>query len=147
MANPRNKLKGKSISFKTADGDEFKCDFTQVLLDNEESDDKAATFCDVESGGAVDWLLKFESIQSTDLESFWTFAWDNAGKVVSCVFSPHGNEVATSDKPLFRFDVRMGTQPPIGGKADETWLFEREFKLEGAPVMDRGTTTADPGSP
>lgn len=142
MATPRNRLKGKSISFTAADGDEFKCDLTSVMLDPEEGDDDGLTFCDAEAGGVVQWLLKFGAIQSTDLDSFWTFCWDHAGEVVSCQFSPHGNTTPAPDKPIFTFDVRMGMQPPIGGDADKTWLFEREFKLEGNPIMDRGTTEA-----
>jgi len=121
------RIKGKSLSLKV-DSTEYMADVSEVTLQNEEADGDVTTFADAAAGGAVQWFFEGSAVQSTDTTSFWSYLWDNTGEEVTYVFAPHGNATASSTQPHFTGSVKVGSKPPVGGTANETFTFD--FRLD-----------------
>jgi hypothetical protein len=127
------KFKGKNLSL-TVDGTEFSADGTEVVLDNEEADDDAITFADLENGDAVDWFFAITAVSDYGAGSFWDLLWENAGAdAVDFVFKPYGNAVASATQPHFTGTCTIPKKPPVGGTAGETWTYEARLDVEGEP--------------
>ena len=134
------RIKGKGLTLKVGTTD-YTCDFTSIVLDNEEADDDKVTFCDVGAGGNRQYYIEVEAVQSLAAESLWRFLWENTGTEVTFTFSPHGNTTATADQPLITGTAVVGPRPRLGGDATakgETFTFEHRFDLVGEPVLDDG---------
>lgn len=127
------RIKGKSLSLKV-DGTEYMADVSEVMLNNEEADGDVTTFADAAAGGAVQWFFEGSAIQSTDTASFWSYLWDNTGDEVAYVFAPHGNATASSTQPHFTGSVKVGSKPPVGGTANETFTFDYRLDCTGEPT-------------
>ena len=121
-------------------GQNYWADATSVVLDNEESEDDVLTYEDAAGAGNRQYFFTVSAIQSTDPSSFWSYVWENEGQSVAFTYAPHGNEVATAEKPHFIGTCKIGAKPAIGGEASRTntYTFETRFDIEGAPVLDRG---------
>lgn len=130
------KFKGKNLSL-TVDGTEFNADGTEVVLDNEDAEDDAITFADLDSGDAVDWFFQITAVSDYGAGSFWDLLWENAGAAaVPFVFKPYGNAVPSASQPHFTGNVTIPRKPPVGGAAGETWTYEARLDVEGEPVRD-----------
>lgn len=118
-------------------GDEVK----SCILQGENPDDSDLTFLEASTGGAQADKVAVKSIQSTVAASLWRFLWDNPGQEVAVVYGPHGNAVATADKPHFLMTVKLGIRPAIGGDARRTKErqdFETEWEVIDGPTIDDG---------
>lgn len=134
------RIKGKALSLMIG-ATEYACDATSIVLDNEEADDDTVTFCEVGTGGNVQWFFTIEAVQSTAASSFWRYLWENTGTEVAFVFKPHGNETASADQPHFTGNLVVGSKPSIGGEAaakGQTFTFETRLDLTAEPVLDEG---------
>lgn len=128
------KFKGKNLSL-TVDGTEFNADGTEVVLDNEEADDDAITFEDLDSGDAVDWFFAITAVSDYGAGSFWDLLWENAGAdSVAYVFKPYGNTTPSASQPHFTGNVTIPRKPPVGGTAGETWTYEARLDCTAEPT-------------
>lgn len=128
------KFKGKSLSI-TVDSTEYSMDLTSIVLQNEEADDDATTFADLDAGGAVQWFFEIEAVSDYSATSFWTFLWENAGDTgIAFVFKPYGNATPSTSQPHFTGTLNVGPQPPVGGTANEVFTFEARLDVNGAPT-------------
>jgi hypothetical protein len=118
-------------------GDECK----SVLLQGDNPDDSDLTFLEASEGGAQADKVAVKAIQSTVATSLWRFLWENPGAEVAVVYGPHGNAVASADKPHFLMTVKLGIRPNIGGDARRTKErqdFETEWEVIDGPTLDAG---------
>lgn len=128
---PRNRMKGKGITFTVEDVD-YTLDASSVVLTHEEAENDVLVFADASAGGAYEWKMTINAIQSTDADALHTFVWSNSGDLVDFLFAPHGNTAATVAQPHFTGSVRIpNKKPELGGEADTTWSFEMELDVEG----------------
>lgn len=135
MAIANGKYKGKSLSIMV-DGSEYNMEVRSVVLQNEEADDDATTFADLASGGAVQWFFEGEANSDYGTGTLWNYLWTHAGETdVDFVFKPYGNEAASAAKPHFTGTLNVGSKPPVGGTANETFSFEFRLDVNGEPVM------------
>lgn len=134
MTMTTGKYKGKSLSIMF-DGAEYKLEVKSVTLQNEEADDDATTFGDLALGGSVQWFFEGEAVADYGSGSFWSFLWTSAGNDnVPFVFKPYGNETASATQPHFTGTFNVGSKPPVGGTANETFSFEFRLDVNGEPV-------------
>lgn len=114
-------------------------DIRSYELTNDEADSDVTTFEDAAGGGARQYKLAGEAIQSTDSASFWMYVWENVGETVPFTLAPHGNEVPSASQPHFVGNVKIGARPKIGGEAGTgAFTFDFEWDVEGVPVLDIG---------
>lgn len=147
MTSGSPRIKGKALGLMLGSPPvNHWCDMTAVEITNEESDSDVTTFCDAAEGGGRDFFLNMTSVQSTAADSFWRMAWEKTGEVVAFTYAPHGNEIATADKPHFTGTVKIGPKPNIGGEAgtnttfvsELVWRCEDEDGNPVTPVLDEG---------
>lgn len=118
-------------------GDECK----SIELQGDNPDDSDLTFLEASTGGAQADKVAIKAIQSTVATSLWRFLWDNPGAEAAVVYGPHGNAVATADKPHFLMTVKLGIRPNIGTEArrsKERAEFETEWEVIDGPTIDDG---------
>lgn len=128
------KYKGKSLSI-TVDAKEYNMDLTSVVLQNEEADDDATTFADLQAGGSVQWYFEMEAVADYSATSLWSFLWTEAGSSNKAfVFKPYGNALATPAQPHFKGTLNVGSKPPVGGEANEVFTFEARLDVNGEPT-------------
>lgn len=133
------RIHGRKLSLEF-DGEEFWCNFSRAVLDNEEDEDGNVTFCDAAEGGARRFFFDLEAVQSTAPASFWRMCWERSGELIPFTFAPHGNETATAEEPHFVGSVTIGPRPAVGGEAGaRQYMFETRWDVEGTPVLDDGT--------
>lgn len=128
-----NKFKGKGLSLMV-DSVEYRMDLTSVVLQNEEADDDATTFADLDDGGALQWFFEIEAVSDYNDNTFWSLLWDEAGTTdVAFVFKPYGNATPSATQPHFTGTLNFGPRPPVGGTANETFTFEARLDVNGTP--------------
>lgn len=135
-------VRGNTGLHLLVDGEQYGQDVKACVLDGEESDDSDLTFLEASLGGAQADSLVITAIQSTKAGSLWRKAWDESGAEVPVVYGPHGNALATADKPHFLMVVKLGLRPRIGGEARRTKErqdFEATWELVEGPTLDDGT--------
>lgn len=127
-------IRGRALGL-TIDGVDHYCDIRSAILDNEEGDTDAVTFCDPEGGRQFFFTLTGN--QSTATASFWRMIWEHSGELVPFVFAPHGNATASEDEPHFTGTLTIGPKPQLGGQAGRTntYSFETRFDVEGEPEL------------
>lgn len=119
----------------------FDGDVKAFAIEGEDADDSDLTFLEAAEGGAQVDTVTVTALQSTKAGSFWRFCWDNPGAEVAVVYGPHGNAVASADKPHFLMTVKMGNRPNIGGEAQRTktrFDFETSLEVLDGPTLDTG---------
>lgn len=131
------KIRGKKLTL-TFGSTDYACDATSIVLESEEADDDATTFCDAQQGGARQWFFTIEAIQSMQTSSFWRYLWENTGEEIAYVFAPEGNETATADSPHFTGLLTVGAKPNVGGEANSTFTFETRLDCTAEPTLDEG---------
>lgn len=117
---------------------EFFQDIKALEFQGEEMDDSDLTFAEVAGGDVQADTVAITAIQSTIATSFWRFCWDHAGEEVELDYGPHGNAIATADKPHFYAKVKMGLRPNIGGEAKrdkERNSFETTLEVIEGPIL------------
>ena len=120
---------------------DYSMDTKAVELAGEDADDADLTFTEAASGGAQVDSINITGIQSTAAGSLWRYCWENAGNEVAVTFGPHGNAVATEDKPHFLMTVKLGNRPNIGGEArrgKERNSFETVWEVLDGPELVEG---------
>lgn len=128
------KFKGKSLTIMIG-VEEYQMDLTSIVLQNEEADDDATTFADLDAGGSVQWFFEIEAVADYSATSFWTFLWENAGTTdVTFEFAPYGNAVASASQPHFTGTLNVGAKPQVGGTANEVFTFEARLDVNGEPT-------------
>lgn len=135
------RLKGDRLVFKLGLTD-YAADSTNVVLDWDDADSGTVTFADAQNGGAFDATLSGSGVQSTDPDSFWTWAWDNVGAEVPFVFAPWANDEPTEAQPHFTGTAKVGKRPTLGGDAQidgDDYTFEFEWKV--VTEVERVTTS------
>jgi hypothetical protein len=105
-------------------------DITSAVLENEEADTGATTFADAQAGGARQFYFTINAIQSTGVDSFWSYVWENTGEIVAYVYAPHGNPVATANEPHFSGTVKIPPKPSIGGEAGTNVEYTFEIRMD-----------------
>ena len=128
-----SKYKGKDLSL-TVDGVEFNLEATSVVLDNEDADNDAVTFADLQSGTPKKWFFTVEATADYADTSVWSMLWDNAGSDVAFALKPYGNETASPSQPHFTGTCTILSKPPIGGSANEVFTFEARLDVVGEPT-------------
>lgn len=135
------RIKGRQLSF-LIDGDEYNCNFSSLIMNNEETDtgDNTVTFCDAESGGKQ-WFFETTSVASTEAGSFWRFLWDayDSGPTtgIAFVYAPHGNATASASQPHFTGTLDLTGRPTMGGEAGPgDFTFDYRLDIVGEPVLD-----------
>jgi hypothetical protein len=111
-------------------------DISAYELTNDEADQSVVTFADAAEGGKRQYKLSGTAIQSTDTNSFWSYAWANTGATVAFALAPHGNSSATASQPHFTGTVKIGPKPSIGGEAGASndFTFDFEWDVVGTPT-------------
>jgi hypothetical protein len=135
------RIKGKYLLMKLGTpGTDYKCDVTSWTLAPGDPDTDTVTYCNPD--GETPWTLSMTAIQSTDTESFWTYAWEQSGETVPFTAAPWGNAEPTDDQPHFIGMVKIGRKPSIGGEAGSqtTHTFELEWEVESEPTKVGATT-------
>lgn len=128
-----NRLKGDRLAFTVAGTDQA-ADCTNVVLTWDDADSGTVTFADAAKGGAFGAKLKGTAIQSTDAASFWSWAWDNVGKIVAFKLAPWANTTPTAAQPHFTGSVKIGKRPDLGGDAQITgddYTYDFEWAVQG----------------
>lgn len=120
------RIKGRNLVL-TLDGNDYAVDASSVVLTNEDADGEVRTFNDITP--PKQWFFEIDGIQSTDTSSLWDFLWDNDNSAVNFVFKPHGNTTATASQPHFTGTCEIKGKPPIGGQADQTFVFSTRLDL------------------
>jgi len=124
------KYKGKDLSL-TIDGTEVNVEGTSVLLENEEADNDAITFAELNAGTPMQWFITIEAVADYSATSVWSLLWDNSGSEVPFVFRPLGTGAG---KVEFTGTATITAKPPVGGTANEVFTFEARLDVEGEPV-------------
>ncbi len=130
------------IGIGEAAGVDFSWDLKEVKIDPEDKDDSDLTFAEAAQGETQDYVLTLKAIISTVVGSLWRTLWDNPGAEFSFVYGPHGNAVATADKPHFLMVVKSPGRPPIGNtarRAKDREEFEMKLECLEGPTIDDGT--------
>ena len=130
------RIKGVALTLKIADVDHH-ADITACTITNEEPASDVVTFEDAAGEATRKFLLNITGIQSTAADSFWRYAWANAGSTVAYVYAPHGNEVPSASQPHFTGNVKIGPKPAIGGQAGaaNTYTFETVWECTDVPAL------------
>lgn len=138
------RIYGRALGL-TIDGVDYWADVSKYELAPESKSD-ALTFADA-ANNSTPWVLKGTAIQSTTPTSLWSKVWENAGKTVDFILAPHGNKVATAEKPHFVGKVTIGKRPPIGSEAGEEKgaVFEFEWSVVGEPNKTSTSTNTGTG--
>lgn len=131
------RMKGSALSL-TFDGVDYWADVTEARLTNVQLGDPDRSYA---TGEVLDmqrlFLIKGRAIQSLDSNSFWRYAWANAGKVVNFRYAPLGNHEPTLNAPHFVGQVQVGPYPTVGGNAgNNEYEFEFEWEVLGTPVLE-----------
>ncbi len=117
-------------------------DVKEVKIDPEDKDDSDLTFAEAAQGETKDYAVTLKAIASTAVGSLWRLLWDNPGAEFSFVYGPHGNAVATADKPHFLMVLKSDGRPPIGNtarRAKDREEFEVTLECLDGPTLDDGT--------
>lgn len=143
MGSTRIKGNIKPVITLGSPGSDFSADLLSYIFENEEADSDTITFEDAASGGARQWYMRGEAIQSLASASFWEYVWANSGEEVAFVVAPFGNAVASATQKHFTGTLKIGPKPNFGGEANTSstaaFTFEFEFELIGEPVPDDGS--------
>lgn len=136
------RIKGTKLKLELGESsDDFWADLTTYGLDNDEADSDVVTFEDAGGDGSRQFKLTGTAIQSTDEDSFWSYAWDHTGEEVPYTLAPHGNETPSKTQPHFTGTVKIGPKPKIGGDAGNApYTFDFEWNCTDEPTKDDGTT-------
>lgn len=134
MALTNGKYTGGQLSITIATV-EYNMELTDLVLDNEEADNKDATFADIGAGGALQWFITFTANADYGNATIWDYVWTNAGTTgVAFLYKPYGG-LATTAHPHFSGTLKVGAKPgQIGGTAGETFKFEHRFDVIGTPT-------------
>ena len=118
-------------------GKDYWSDIAEYSLEPADADKNVVTFADAQGGGSSGWTLKGKAIQSTDVASFWTYVWKNAGQTVDFILAPHGNETPSEAQPHFKGRVLIKSKPSIGTTAgeDQGATFDFEWSVSGQPEL------------
>jgi len=120
---------------------DFDNDIKALTVEGEDKDDSDLTFAEAAAGETTVSSVAITAIQSTAVGSFWRYCWDNPGKAATLVYAPHGNAVATADKPHFLMEVKLGPRPKIGTEATvakDRADFEVALEVTDGPTLDDG---------
>lgn len=130
------RIYGNRLGFRI-DGTDYWCDIASYELAPSDKDDNVLTFADAAAGATSQWNLKGKAIQSFDTASFWRKVWEQAGKEITYLLAPHGNETASETQPHFTGKVRVGRKPSISSEAGDTKgsTFEFDWPCTGEPEM------------
>lgn len=134
------RIKGTNVLLSLA-GTDYGPDLSKAILLPEDAASDVTTFEDAQAGGSADWFLDLTSIQSTVPTALWRYLWENSGdEGIAYVFGPHGNAVASADKPHFTGTVTLPRKPQIGGEAgrDNTYTFDVRLQTGEEPTLDEG---------
>lgn len=134
MTMTTGKYKGKSLSIML-NAVEYKLEVKAITLQNEEADDDATTFGDLALGGSVQWFFEGEAIADYGTGSLWEYLWTQSGASnIAFIFKPYGNTTASATQPHFTGTFNVGSKPPVGGTANETFSFEFRLDVNGEPL-------------
>lgn len=132
------RISGKTgLVFKLATND-FGADVSTITLTNEDADSDVTTFADAAAGGTKQWYFEGTAVTGTNGETnaLWNYLWENTGTDdIAYVYAPHGNAVASTEKPHFTGTVKIGAKPPIGGDAGTTFTFDFRIDANGEPTL------------
>lgn len=120
---------------------DFSNNIKEVKIDPEDKDDSDLTFAEAAEGETKDYTVTLKAIASTAVGSLWRLLWDNPGAEFSFVYGPHGNAVATADKPHFLMTLKSDGRPPIGNaarRAKDREEFEVTLEVTDGPTLDDG---------
>lgn len=138
-------IKGTGVLFSLQDGVaaavEYDADVKNVRLTSEDRDDSDLTFAEAAAGDLKDYQVTITAIQSTETGSLWRLLWENPGKTFHVVYGPHGNAVATEDKPHFTFDAKATGAPEVGGEAARNgnrYAFDYVMDVTTTITLDEG---------
>ncbi len=129
------KYKGKDLSLLFDGTQEINADGTSIVLDNEDAEEDATTFADLQDGDPKQWFFTINAVSDYGPSTFWRLCWENAGQDVAFILKPHGNAVATDAQPHFTGTARINAKPPIGGSAGDVFTFEARLDVDGVPEM------------
>lgn len=134
------------IVFKLAEGAdpavEYDGDLKNVRITSTDKDDSDLTFAEAATGETKDHTVTVTANQSTAAGSLWKLLWENPAGEFSCTYGPHGNAIATADKPHFTMTLKADGRPEIGVEArrgKERGTFDYTFQVTAGPVLDDGT--------
>lgn len=132
-STPSTRLKGDRLVFTVGTTD-YAADVTNAVISWDDADSGTVTFADAAAGGAFQATLKATAIQSTDPSSFWSYCWDNVGKVIAFKLAPWANTAPSTSQPHFTGTVKIGKRPDLGGDAQidgDDYTFDLEWKVQG----------------
>lgn len=131
-------IRGNAGIVLTLDGDPYDGDAKSVVIDSDDKDDSDLTFLEATNGDTKDYKVTVTAIQSTEAGSFWRLLWDNPGAEFETVYGPHGNAVATADKPHFGMTLKANGRPKIGvdaKRAKDRGDFDYEMEVTEGPTL------------
>lgn len=135
-------IRGNTGIVATFDGNGFDGNLKTLRITTEDKDDSDLTFLEAASGETKDYKLVATAIQSTAVGSLWRLVWDDPAGEFAVVYGPHGNAVATAEKPHFLMTVKAQGRPEIGKEASLSKTradFEYTFDVLSGPELDDGT--------
>ena len=135
------RIYGRSL-YLTVAGTDYAPDVQECVVSFEPRDTDDLTFGEASGAGADQGKIKIKAIQSTDTASFWRYAWSNPGAEVAFAMAPHGNAVASADKPHLTGTLTVGTRPDLGGAADPKKAYS--FEVEWMCVVDDALKVTGP---
>jgi hypothetical protein len=120
---------------------EYSGNIKEVKIDSEDKDDSDLTFAEAIAGDTKDYKVTIKALASTAVGSFWRLLWDNPGEEFAFTYGPHGNAVATADKPHFLMTLKADGRPPVGNTArrsKDREEFEYTLEVLDGPTLDDG---------
>lgn len=135
-------IRGNAGILLKLDAVEFSQDVKAVNLIPEDRDDADVTFAEAAAGDVAITNVNVTAIQSTKAGSLWRHLWDNPGDEVAVTYAPHGNAVASADKPHFLMTVKLGNRPALGGearRAKDRYDFDTTWEVLDGPTLEDGT--------
>ena len=125
------------------DGTDYSNNIKEVTPGSEDKDDSDLTFAEAISGDVKDFNVTIKALASTAVGSLWRFLWDNPGEEFPFVYGPHGNAVATADKPHFLMTLKAAGRPDLPAntarRTKERGEFEVTLECIEGPTLDDGT--------
>lgn len=113
----------------------------EIKIGSDDKSDSDLTFAEAINGDTKDYKVTIKALASTAVGSFWRLLWDNPGEELAVTYGPHGNAVATADKPHFLFTAKADGRPEVGNTARRTKEreeFEVTLEITDGPTLDDG---------
>jgi hypothetical protein len=122
------RIKGKSIVFEV-NGTEYAGNLSNAVISSAVNTLGFGNYED-----SLDFTLAVTGFQDTAASSLHSVLWANPGQTVNISYAPHGNSVATAAEPWFTMSGYAETLPDIGGAANEFFVYDITFILDGKPT-------------